>query len=57
MTEQESLYLIHILFITACVWFSYRAGQKEGRSQMVESFIDKKLITEERLKKEYDLED
>ncbi|SVD02195.1 uncharacterized protein METZ01_LOCUS355049 [marine metagenome] len=56
MSESELLYLIHIVFITACVFFSYKSGTKEGRSQMVESFLDKKIITEERLKKEYDIE-
>jgi hypothetical protein len=57
MNEVETLYAIHIVFIAACVYFSYRAGTKEGRSQMVESFLDKKLITEEKLKKEFDIND
>ena len=57
MNEVETLYAIHIVFIAACVYFSYRAGTKEGRSQMVESFLDKNLITEEKLKKEFDIND
>jgi len=57
MSETESLYLIHVLFISACVYFSYRSGTKEGRSQMVESFLDKKIITEKRLKEEYDIDE
>ena len=49
------LYLIHVIFIPACVFFSYRAGQKSGRSEMVTDLIERGLTTVERLKKEYEL--
>ena len=53
------LYLIHIIFISACVFFSYwsghRAGSHDGRSQMVEDLIDRNLLTVDKLKKENEL--
>ena len=50
------LIIVHILFISACVYFSYTNGAKAGRSEMVEDLIDRKLITESQLRKEYFLE-
>jgi len=49
------LYLIHVIFITACVFFSYRAGQRSGRSEMVTDLIDRGLTTVEKLKNEYEI--
>lgn len=49
------LYLIHVIFITACVYFSYRSGQKTGRSQMVTDMLDRNLVTVEKLKNEYEI--
>ena len=50
------LIIVHILFISACVYFSYQNGAKAGRSEMVEDLLDRKLITETQLRKEYFLE-
>ena len=50
------LIIVHILFISACVYFSYQSGAKAGRSEMVEDLLDRKLITETQLRKEYFLE-
>jgi hypothetical protein len=49
------LYLIHIVFIIACVYFSYRSGQKSGRSEMVTDLIDRNMVTVEKLRKEYEI--
>ncbi len=49
------LYIIHIVFIVACVYFSYRSGQKSGRSEMVVDLLDRKMITKEKLIKEYEI--
>ena len=49
------LYLIHFVFIVACVFFSYRSGQKSGRSEMVTDLLDRNMLTVEKLKKEYEI--
>jgi len=48
-------YLIQMLFIIACVYFSFRSGQKSGRSEMVVDLLDRKMITKEKLIKEYEI--
>ena len=48
------LFLIHVVFIVACVYFSYRSGQKSGRSEMVTDLIDRNMVTVEKLRKEYE---
>ncbi len=49
------LYLIHIVFIVACVYFSYRSGQRSGRSEMVTDLLDRNMVTVEKLRKEYEI--
>ena len=44
-----------MFFIMACVYFSYRNGQKSGRSEMVVDLLDRKMITKEKLIKEYEI--
>lgn len=39
------IYLIHLVFISACVYFSWNAGYKYGRGQMLEDMLDVKLFT------------
>lgn len=51
----EELYLIHVLFISACVYFSYKSGEKHGQQTMVSDMLDRKLITKAQLIKEYEL--
>ena len=51
----EDLYIIQMLFIMACVYFSYRSGQKSGRSEMVTDLLDRNMVTVEKLKKEYEI--
>ena len=51
----EELYLIHVLFISACVYFSYKAGEKNGQQMMISDMLDRKLITKKQLIKEYEL--
>ncbi len=48
-------YLVFLLFITACSYYSYKAGAANGRSQMVTDLIDRNLVTIKQLKKEYEL--
>jgi len=43
------LYLIHFVFISACVYFSYRSGYRTGQNQIIETFIDEGLVTERQL--------
>jgi hypothetical protein len=47
------LIVIHVLFIVACAFFSYRKGKIEGSEQTVEVFLEKKLVTEEQLMREF----
>jgi len=44
------LYLIHLGFIGACVYFSWKAGYKYGRGEMLEDLIDFKLFSLKDLK-------
>ena len=53
--NEVDLFLIHVVFIVACVYFSYRSGQKSGRSEMVTDLLDRKMITVETLRKEYEI--
>ena len=48
-------YLIQMIFISACAYFSFRSGQKSGRSEMVTDLIDRNMVTVEKLKKEYEI--
>ncbi len=48
-------YLIQMIFISACAYFSFRSGQKSGRSEMVVDLIDRNIVTVETLKKEYEI--
>ena len=47
------LYLIHLVFISACVYFSYMSGYKTGRGQMLEDLLDKQLFTLRQLKEKF----
>ena len=51
------LILIHVVFIAACVYFSYRSGEKTGRVEMIEDLIDRDLITTEDLIDKYNIEE
>ncbi len=51
------LFLIHVIFISACVYFSYRSGEKSGRVQMVEDMLDRNLITTKDLVEYYDIKE
>ena len=48
-------YFITMLFILANTYFAYRSGQKSGRSEMVVDLLDRKMITKEKLIKEYEI--
>jgi hypothetical protein len=43
------LYLIHFVFISACVYFSYRSGYKTGQQNLIEVFVDEGLTTDAKL--------
>ena len=49
--ENLELYLIHVVFIVACVYFSYQSGAKHGRGEIIEDMLDKKLFTHLQLMK------
>ena len=51
------LILIHVVFIAACVYFSYRSGEKAGRVEMIEDMIDRDMITTEDLIDKYNIEE
>jgi len=47
------LYIIHLLFISACVYFSFKAGERNGRGEMIEDMLEKKLFSHSQLIKAY----
>ena len=47
------LYIIHLVFIASCVYFSFKAGERNGRGQMVEDMLEKKLFSHMDLMKAY----
>jgi len=50
---EDNLIIIHIAYVVGLVYFVFRSGQKSGRKQMVEDFLDRGLISEEKLEKIY----
>ena len=48
-------YIVFLAFIIVCSYYSFKQGAHTGRSQMVTDLIDRKLITIDKLKKEYEL--
>ncbi len=50
---EDNLIIIHIAYVVALVYFVFRSGEKSGRKQMVEDFLDRGLISEEKLEKIY----
>ncbi len=50
---EDNLIIIHIAYVVALVYFVFRSGEKNGRKQMVEDFLDRGLISEEKLEKIY----
>jgi len=56
MTTLE-LFLVHVIFIVACVYFSFRSGEKSGSVQMVEDMIDRGIVKTEDLIDKYNIEE
>lgn len=50
---EDNLVIIHIAYIIGLVYFVYRSGEKNGRRQMVEDFLDRDLITQDKLEQVY----
>jgi len=50
---EDNLILIHLGYVIALVYFVFRSGEKNGRRQMVEDFLDRGLISQEKLEKVY----
>lgn len=38
------LILLHLVFIGACVYFSWASGKKYGRGEMFEDMLDQELL-------------
>ena len=45
------LILLHVVFITACVYFSWASGKKYGRGEMFEDMLDQELVDLNKTKK------
>ena len=56
MTTLER-FLVHVIFIVAFVYFSFRSGEESGRVQMVKDMIDRGIVKTEDLIDTYNLED
>ncbi len=50
---EPALLIFHVFFISACVYFSYMNGAKQGREEMLIDLLDRKIITESKLKQHY----
>jgi len=50
---ETSLLIFHVFFISACVYFSYQNGAKQGREEMLIDLLDRRIITETQLKNNY----
>lgn len=50
---EDNLVIIHIAYIIGLVYFVFRSGEKNGRRQMVEDFLDRDLITQDKLEQVY----
>jgi len=50
---EDNLVIVHIAYIIGLVYFVYRSGEKNGRRQMVEDFLDRDLITQDKLEQVY----
>jgi len=50
---EENLIWIHIAYVIGLVYFVFRSGEKNGRRQMVEDFLDRDLITQDKLEQVY----
>lgn len=44
------IYLIHLVFIGACVYFCYTAGYRKGREEMMDDLMEYRLFTLKQLK-------
>lgn len=53
------LFITHLIFITVCATGSYlygeRSGRKIGHQEMVTDMLNRKLVTELQLNKEYNI--
>tara|TARA_Y100000590_G_C15654156_1_gene989971 strand:- start:459 stop:716 length:258 start_codon:yes stop_codon:yes gene_type:complete len=47
------LVLIHIGYVIALVYFVYRSGAKQGRKEIIADFLDRGLVKEDDLHREY----
>lgn len=45
------LILLHFVFITACVYFSWASGKRYGRGEMFEDMLDQELLDLNKTKK------
>jgi len=50
-----SLLVFHIAFIAGLYWYAHDQGKKDGRSEMVGDLLDRKLLTVDNIKKEYEI--
>ena len=50
---EDNLVIVHIAYIIGLVYFVFRSGEKNGRRQMVEDFLDRDLITQDKLEQVY----
>lgn len=51
--ESLELYTVLAIYTIACVYFSYQSGAKNGRADIIEDLLDRKLITHMQLMKAY----
>jgi|TARA_B110000285_G_C15052548_1_gene577771 hypothetical protein len=50
------LYLIHLGFISACVFFSWKLGERSGREAMLDDLLATKALSLVALEKQFDNE-
>ena len=51
--DSDNLYIIHIVYVAALVFFVFRNADRYGRRNMIEMLLNDKIVTEKQLDDKY----
>ena len=49
----NNLYIIHIVYVAALVFFVFRNADRHGRKNVIEMLLNDKIVTEKQLSDKY----
>tara|TARA_B100001245_G_scaffold223629_1_gene196774 strand:+ start:2267 stop:2458 length:192 start_codon:yes stop_codon:yes gene_type:complete len=49
----DNLYIIHIVYVAALVFFVFRNADRHGRRNVIEMLLNDKIVTEKQLTDKY----